>query len=432
MSHKTKLELTRIGKNDEFHIEPRILIESPKLSYGDPESENILIHGDNLLALRALEQDYSGKVKCAYLDPPYNTGNAFEHYDDWLEHSQWLGLMYPRLKILKNLMSDDAVVFIQIDDYEQAYLRVIMDEVFWRDNFIACLPTVMNLKGNQDQFGFAWTHEYILCFAKDKTKLSLWNFDIDEEWMDDWDKDEIWFYKKWANLKATWVNAPREKRPNLFFPIFISTKDEIFFERKNTDDIEILPITDSKEMSRRRSKQKMLNQPRDIIVVRNGDNVSIYKKQRPELWELPSKKPKSLFYKPEYSSWNGKAQLKAIWIVGFSYPKPENLIYDLIHISSNPWDLILDSFLWSWTTAAVAHKMWRKWIGIEMGNHAYTHCKVRMDKVIDGEQGGISKLVDWKWWGWYKFYDLWPSLLIKDEHENFINFNTIDWTLKNR
>lgn len=164
----------------------------------------------------------------------------------------------------------------------------------------------------------------------------------------------------------------------------------------------------------------MIAQNYDIIVSRTWNNISIYKKQRPEVWDLPTKKPKSLFYKPEYSSWNWKAQLKALGIDWFSYPKPENLIYDILYISSNPWDIVLDSFLWSWTTAAVAHKMWRKWIWIELWDHAYTHCKKRLDMVVDWEQWWVSKIANRQWWGWYKFYELGPSVLLQDKYWNYI------------
>lgn len=428
MTKRTKLELTRIGKDTEYNLEPRILIERPDLSNNpDGSSDNLLIHGDNLLALKALEQDYAGKVKCIYIDPPYNTGNAFEHYDDGLEHSQWLSLINPRLKLLRSLLHEEWVIYVHIDDYEQAYLRVIMDEVFWRDNFIACLPVVMNLKGNQDQFWFAGTHEYILVFARNKSKLKLWQFAIWDDELDWRLEDDIGLYKKWATLKRTGEDAPREKRPKWFYPIYISESNEVSIFRNNDHDIELFPITDWKEMSWRWSKEKVNADVYDIIVTRSWNNVSLYKKQRPEIWELPSKKPKSLFYKPEYSSWNWKSQLKSLWLTGFSYPKPENLIHDIIHISTNPWDLVLDSFLWSGTTAAVAHKMGRRWIGIELWDHAYTHAKVRMDKVIEGEQGGISKAVEWKGWWSYKFYELGPSLLIQDQFWQRIINKELDW-----
>ncbi|MBU1628346.1 site-specific DNA-methyltransferase, partial [bacterium] len=256
-------------------------------------------------------------------------------------------------------------------------------------------------------------------------KAKLYEFEVDEEeQMDKWDEDEIGYYKKGANLKSTGVNAPREKRPNLFYPIYISDSDTVSISRKSENDVELLPITDSKEMSWRWSKVKVEAEPFNIIVVRNGDNVSIYKKQRPEIGELPSKKPKSLFYKPEYSSGNGTAQLKKLFnktISDFPYPKPEDLIHDFIILSTKKDDLVLDSFLGSGTTAAVAHKLDRKWIGIEMGDHAHTLCQPRLKMVVDGsEDVGITKKVGWKGGGGFKFYNLAPSLLQKDKYGNWV------------
>jgi len=245
------------------------------------------------------------------------------------------------------------VIFSSIDDNEIHHLKALMNEIFTEANFIAELPTVMNLKGNQDEFGFAGTHEYTLVYAKNKTEtLKLGEFEVDEEGLDEWSEDEIGSWKKGANLKSTGVNAPREKRPNLFYPIYITTKDEVLIERKNKKDIKILPITDGKKMSWRWSKEKVLRESHDLIIVRDGDEVSVYKKQRPSLGELPSKKPKSIFYKPEYSSGNGTAELKAIFGKKiFDNPKPVDLIIDFLKIGSNKDSIILDSFAGSGTTA---------------------------------------------------------------------------------
>jgi adenine-specific DNA-methyltransferase len=431
-NNKQKLELTWIGKNnpeyDLSNIEPRIMEENPKLSNckNDPDTENMLIHGDNLFALKALLPEYEGKVKCIYIDPPYNTGNAFEHYDDSVEHSTWLSLMKPRLELLRMLLGDDGLFYVQLDDNEMHYMKILCDEVFGRDNFVACLPVIMNLKGNQDQFGFAGTHEYIIVFAKQKSLAKINQFNIDEDGLDEWSQDDIGYYKKGANLKATGVNAPREKRPNLFFPIFARSNGTIYITEndlpESEKDLVILPTTDEKEMSWRWSKKKIKAELTDIIISGNysDKNISFYKKQRPELGELPSKKPKSIFYKPEYSSGNGTSQIKTLFgSKSFSYPKPEDLIYDILHLSTKKDDLVLDSFLGSGTTSAVAQKMNRKYIGIEMGDHAYTHCKIRLDKVINGNDGlKLSEALDWKGGGAYKFYELAPSFIIKDEFGN--------------
>lgn len=341
---------------------------------GENEAENLLIEWDNLLALKALLPKYQGKVKCVYIDPPYNTGNEGWVYSDnvsnpiikeWLNktvgkkwedmtrHDKWLSMMTPRLKLLRELLRFDGIVFVSIDENEVHHLKSLMNEIFHEDNFIAMLPTVMNLKGNQDEFGFAGTHEYTLVYTKDKSSgVKFWEFEIDEEGLEKWEEDDIWPWKKWANLKSTGTNAPREKRPNLFYPIYIDKEDNVSLERKYVDDKELLPITDWKEMSWRWSSTKINNESHNIIVVRDGENVSIYKKQRPDLWELPSKKPKTLFYRPEYSSWNGTSELKNLfWKKIFDNPKPVDLIKDFLTIATDKESIILDSFAWSGTTA---------------------------------------------------------------------------------
>jgi adenine-specific DNA-methyltransferase len=445
-----KLELTWIGKGEEPKLEPRILIENPEYSYGDPKSENMLIYGDNLLALKALEQDFAGKIKCIYIDPPYNTGSAFDKYDDGIEHSIWLSLMRLRIKLLRALLNEQGIIFISIDDHEIAYLQVLMDEVFGRGNFLVNMPTIMNLKGNQDQFGFAGTHEYTLCYAKNKSKVKLNQFPVsDEDVLNDWMEDDIGLYKKGATLKSTGEESNREDRPKMFYPILVknnavfSISDEEFeclynkenkcFNDEYLEEIThkyskqhfeiILPFKTDVEYGRWRwgFDSFKTNYSTEIIVTKGRTGISLYKKQRPSLGEVPTSKPKSLFYKPEYSSGNGTSQIKALFgHNAFPYPKPEDLIKDLLIIGSDPGDFILDSFLGSGTTAAVAHKMGRKWIGIELGEHAKTHCCPRLKAVVNGEQGGISKATDWKGGGGFKFYTLAPSLLNEDKYGNWI------------
>ncbi|MDD2566034.1 MAG: site-specific DNA-methyltransferase [Candidatus Gracilibacteria bacterium] len=446
-----KLQLTWIGKDRRIKLEPRILIEDKDKSYGDPDSENMLIHGDNLLALKALEQDYTGKIKCIIIDPPYNTGNAFEHYDDGVEHSEWLNLIRPRLELLNKLLTDDGIIWISIDDNESHYLRILCDEIFGRSNFLACLPTIMNLKGNQDQFGFAGTHEYTIVFAKNKNKCSLFEFSIDDEELEEWNIDDIGYFKKGATMRATGEEQYREDRPYMFYPILVKgneigtiemneheklyskiTKtfnDNILEELINKYsklgyDV-VLPKVDENNYGRWRwgfNRENINRLKFDAIAVKTKNGISLYKKQRPSIGDLPTKKPKSIFYKPEYSSGNGTSQIKKLFGTNnFPYPKPEELIKDMISLSTKKDDIILDSFLGSGTTCSVAHKMGRKWIGIELGNHAYTHCKIRIDKVINGEdKGGITESVGWNTGGGYKFYELGPSLLARDEHGRYI------------
>ena len=367
------------------------LLKADETHNSKPEnanSENLLIKGDNLEVLKHLANAYYEQVKMIYIDPPYNTGSdGFVYEDDRKftakelqnligvdaekakrildftnsksnSHSAWLTFMYPRLYIAKQLLKDDGVIFVSIDDNEVAQLRLLMDEVFGEENFVADLPTIMNLKGNNDEFGFAGTHEYTVVYSKNKNNALLNQFNVNDDDLEDWTEDEVGFYKQGANLKSTGTNAPREKRPNLFYPIFIDSNDTVYVSNDDTPPkefvgelITLFPITNEQEMSWRWSKDKVKNEPNNIIVSRNG-NIGIYKKQRPSLGDLPSKKPKTIFYKPEYSSGNGTAQIKNL--LGdkyFSNPKPAELIKDLITVGSNSDDLILDFFAGSGTTA---------------------------------------------------------------------------------
>lgn len=333
-----------------------------------PDTPNhILIEGDNLEALTALSYTHEGKIDVIYIDPPYNTGNKdFAYYDDFCDeyrtipyveredafrHSKWLSFMSKRLRIAKRLLSDKGVIFISIDDNEQANLKLLCDEVFGSSNYIATLPTIMNLKGNQDEYGFAGTHEYTIVYSKFPLQPIFNQLPIDDESYYEWQMDDVGFYKRGANLKSTGVNAPRAKRPNLFFPIYVSNSGMYSVDNKIEDSVEVYPITDGQEMSWRWSKDKFRSSSNDVIVVQERGAVSLYKKQRPELGDLPSKKPKSIFYKPEYSSGNGTAQLKAIFgDKVFNNPKPIDLLMDFVRISASKNSIILDFFAGSGTT----------------------------------------------------------------------------------
>lgn len=403
--------LNWIGKeavtNHDKEVPFKLLKKVKSASVGN-ESQNLIIHGDNLEALKALMPFYYGKVKCIYIDPPYNTGNENWIYNDkvnspkikqWLgsvvgresedlcRHDKWLCMMYPRLKLLYGLLNDEGLFFASIDDNEINNLKLILDDIFNESNFIATLPTIMNLKGNQDQFGFAGTHEYTLVYAKNKNKCKVKHFIIeDDDELTKWEEDDWGYFKKGANLKSTGTNAPREKRPYLFYPILFHktikslefiTEDEYnkIYNPKiksfNDDHINllkkkyekmgykfILPITDNEKMTWRWEIKKMKNEPHNIIINQNGGEITINKKQRPHIGDLPSKKPKSLFYKPEYSSGNGTAQIKKIFGQKiFENPKPLELIKDIIAISTNKNDIILDSFAGSGTTGEAVIKL---------------------------------------------------------------------------
>ena len=347
---------------------------------------HVLIEGDNLNALAALTYAYAGKIDVIYIDPPYNTGNkdfiyndSFVDKEDGYRHSKWLSFMNRRLRIAKKLLSEKGVMFISIDENEEAQLKMLCDKIYGENNHIATLPTIMNLKGNQDEFGFAGTHEYTHVYCLSRENCSIGYLPVEDEELDDWLSDDKGFYKKGANLKSTGVNAPKEKRPYLFYPILVNiqtkvvstiSKDEYVRiydkELKQHDEVYLsqlrekyeslgynflLPITGGKGMSWRWGWQKVKEEADEIIVNINGIDVSLYKKQRPQLGDLPSKKPKSVFYRPEYSSGNGKAEL--VSVLGenlFGYPKPLNLIIDFLRISAFKDSTILDFFAGSGTT----------------------------------------------------------------------------------
>jgi len=402
---------------------PLTLLKEDKehnLKEENKNSENLLIKGDNLEVLKHLKNAYSESIKMIYIDPPYNTGgDGFVYNDDRkfsmeelsklagisLEeakrildftqsksnsHSSWLTFMYPRLYIARELLKDDGVIFISIDDNEVSQLKLLCDEIFGEENFIANLPTIMNLKGNNDEFGFSGTHENTLVYGKQKESATLYQFSINEDELEDWIEDDEGFYKQGANLKSTGGNAPREKRPNLYFPIFIDSENNVYVTENDEepneyvgDLITLYPLTNDIEMSWRWSKDKFRNEPNNIIVSRNG-TTGIYKKQRPALGDLPSKKPKTIFYKPEYSSGNGTSQVKNLFNEKvFSNPKPLDLIKDFIEIGLGKNEIILDFFAGSGTTAHAVMELNK-----DGGNRKYI--TVQLSEPIDEKTNKIA------------------------------------------
>ena len=398
-----KLELTWIGKGDEPKLEPRILIENPEYSYGDPNTGNMLIHGDNLLALKALEQDYAGKVKCIYIDPPYNTGNAFEHYDDGVEHSQWLNLMKPRLEILKLLLAEDGLIWITLDDNEIHYCKVMCDEIFGRNNFIGSVIWEKADSPRMDATFFSVRHDYIIVYGKSR---KIFYKELDEKVPEHYnrkdDKGNVYYTKP---LRVMGGNVSE----SLYFPMIAPDGSEVY------------PLeTDGSKGCWRWSKKKV-DDEFDRIEWVNGKKgwtpyFRIYAENR-----RPT--PAETIWKHEDvgSNRTSKNEIRALFKQEiFDTPKPEGLIKKVLSISTKPTDIVLDSFLGSGTTAAVAHKMGRRWIGIELGEHAKTHCFPRLKQVVDGEQGGISKAVNWQGGGGFKFYTLAPPLLTKDKFGNMV------------
>lgn len=400
-----RLELTWIGKDEQPQVEPRILLHNPSKDYGDPNAENMLIHGDNLLTLKALEQEFAGKVKCIYIDPPYNTGAAFEHYDDSIEHSIWLNLMRTRLVILWGLLHEkEGSIWISIDDSEQAYIRVLCDEIFGRNNFIAQVVWQKRYsRENREAIGDV--HEYIIVYAKNPSAFKL-------------NRNLVPMSENQAKVYKNPNNDPRGRwRPVPMTAQAGHATSEQFYEiTAPGGKVHTPPAGRCWSLSKKTFEELLA----DGRIYFGKDNNSQPNKIR-YLSEVPGVAPWTWWPSDEVGH-TDSAKKEIMEIFGkeniFDTPKPETLIQRIIHIATNPGDLVLDSFLGSGTTSAVAHKMGRKWIGIERGDHCYTHCKPRIDKVIDGEQGGISKVVNWQGGGGYKFYELAPTLIEKDKYGN--------------
>lgn len=405
MEHKGKLELTWVGKYEESVVEPRILVEDREKSYGDPHSENMLIHGDNLIALQALQQDFAGKIQCIYIDPPYNTGSAFEYYDDCLEHSIWLNLMRRRLILLKKLLCEEGTIWISLDDSEAHYLKVLADEIFGRKNFIADVAWEKSDSPRMDAKLFSSRYDHTLVYAKNIETVRI-NQVVTGSTPEHYNKalpDGRRYYLK--PLRYMGAADARADRPNLYFPIVAPDGTEVFPLR--ADD------TDGRW---RWSKDKVDENPDLIEFVKGRKGWSVY--YRIFAAESATKPPETLWsFQEAGSNRNAKAEIKALFggEKAFDTPKPERLIKMILSIATSSDDFVLDSFLGSGTTAAVAHKMGRRYIGVEMGEQAYTLCKVRLDKVIDGtDLGGITEEVNWQGGGGYHFYELAPSLLVRN------------------
>jgi adenine-specific DNA-methyltransferase len=401
---KQKLELTWIGKDQQPKLEPRILIEDPEKSYGDPNTQNMLIFGDNLLALKALEQDFVGKIKCIYIDPPYNTGSAFEHYDDCIEHSQWLSLMKPRIEILKNLLCEEGTIWISIDDNESHYLKVICDEIFGRQNFVATIIWHKKHTRSNDARWLSDNHDFILCFAKNKEK---WKRNL----LPRSDEGDTGYSNPDNDPRGIWASGPcHAKTPS----------EKTYYEITTPTGRKIFPPAGTSWRYSKERFEELIAENR-IYFGESGNNVPRYKRFITEVQD--GLVPLTIWFKDEVGdNQEAKKEVKAFNSLDvFSTPKPERLIQRILQISTQENDTILDSFLGSGTASAVAHKMNRKWIGIELKNHCHTHCIPRFKQVISGkDQGGISENQNWKGGGGFKYYYLAPSLLKKDKYNNWV------------
>lgn len=423
VTKKQKLELTWIGKENRPRLEPRILLEDTARSHHAKHRvtdhdlfDNRLIKGDNLLALKALEQEFTEKIKCIFIDPPYNTGSAFEHYDDGVEHSVWLSLMRDRLERLRQLLTNDGSIWITIDDNEVHYLKVLCDEVFGRSNFV-----IQNTVKRSAPTGHKSINptpvqvaDYVLVYAKDRAR---WNYkpqyterDFDtayNKFIDDYEKGP-------SGWKITTLNAAlKERRMSLDECLSKFPERIIRFAQPNFEGV-------GKE-----TKDLILisrNQPGKIFIQKRDDHADIYL----------LKGDRILFYRDKLRMIDGRLVtgelLTNVWldipyqgianegdVVFPKGKKPEKLLQRIIDIATDPGDWVLDSFAGSGTTGAVAHKMGRRWIMVEMGDHCDTHIVPRLKNVIDdNDQAGVSKAVSWKGGGGFRCYRLAPSLLEKD------------------
>lgn len=466
---KQKLELTWIGKAKRPKLEPRILLEDPEKSYHAKHRvtendifDNRLIFGDNLLALKALEQEFSGRVKCIYIDPPYNTGQAFAHYDDGLEHSIWLSLMKERFEILRRLLTTDGVLFCQLNDDEAAYCKVLLDEIFGRNNFINQVSVKMKqtagASGGGEDKRLKKNIEYILIYSLDRdstTGFQKFNDVYDEEDLfeiiDEMEESgKSWKYtsvlvdkgkfveertvldgsgedikvKKYKGIKRTTINSlvrggsDRESAyAENFEWIFSDTNAQTSIRTRIVD--EFVSLADDEllvaEYTPRSGRDK------GTVVQHYYISPTI----RRVIWlkDTAEKRGRRIVKLEKAGTyWDGFPLNNLTKEGGVQFPngkKPESLIRKILELATNPGDLVLDSFAGSGTTGAVAHKMGRRWIMVELGEHCHTHVIPRLKSVINGEdQGGISKAVGWQGGGGFRYYKLAPSLIVNDRWGN--------------
>ena len=461
-----KLELTWYGKDEPIRVEPRLLIENTALSNtaNDPDTQNMLIHGDNLLALKALENKFAGQVKCIYIDPPYNIGAMNEYYEDLIEHSLWLNRMRPRIEILRNLLCEEGVIFIQISDEEQAYLKVLCDEVFGRANFVNMvsvnMKNIAGASGGGEDKRLKKNCEYILVYAKEYDSLPLFNGPYEytelsvmiQQYLSDgksWkyttvllDPGEKEYIGSTVDGDGDEIKVYRRINPVMMSVKRVAKNDGITEEEVYKKyGINIFQTTNAQSSIRARviDYRKEMGIEDDVLsieyVPRTGKNrgtlyEQFYKgdKCRLFVWlKDTSEVIGDKLYKKDLQGtyWDMNAWMKNVAKEGGAdFPnskKPERLIQQIVEMCTQKGDLILDSFLGSGTTAAAAHKLNRRYIGVEMGDHAYSLCKPRLDSIIAGtDNSGITKAADWQGGGGYRFYEVAPTLINKDSFDEYV------------
>ncbi|MFZ4622882.1 MAG: site-specific DNA-methyltransferase [Rhodoferax sp.] len=406
-----KLELTWIGKDQRPRLEPRILLEDTQRSYHARQRvtdkdlfDNRLIKGDNLLALKALESEFAGKVRCVFIDPPYNTGSAFTHYADGLEHSIWLGLMRDRLEIIRRLLSEDGSLWITIDDNEAHYLKVMCDEIFGRGNFLTTVIWEKKYAPKADSKFLSSSHDFVLVCAKDINRLALNRLQKTE-------KQTSRYTNRDFDPRGPWKAGDtlrNEVRDYAVFPVKLPSGREVF---------------PSAGTSWRYTKEKFAALIADnrIWFGVDGDARPAIKRFISEVTETI---PATTVWRYDEVGHNDEAKKESKILFGdgvFGTPKPERLMARILELATNPGDLVLDSFAGSGTTGAVAHKMGRRWIMVELGEHCHTHIVPRLQKVIDGQDpGGVTQATNWAGGGGFRYYELAPTLLSTDRWGNLV------------
>lgn len=446
MSRKTRLELTWISKDERPKLEPRILIEDPELSYhasarhgGADIFDNMLIHGDNLLALKALEADFVGAIKCVYIDPPFNTQQAFEHYEDGLEHSLWLSLMRNRLELIHKLLRDDGTLFVHIDDNELGYIIPVLDELFGRANRVSIVTFKQGAATGHKSInpGVVTTSNFILIYAKKKSawrprRVFTERVDRDKRYgqfiENRGDHFSSWRFTTLSRAFANHLNLPERGLKKEVGDEYEAMITE--FVHKNASSVIQLARPDYNAVSSaaRAIIDESKKDPSKILLLERGELSDMYFVGGQRI----------LFYADKLKLIDGKyvagEPLTSIWDDILSnnlhnegaveFPKgkkPEALIKRCLDLASEPGDLVLDSFAGSGTTGAVAHKMGRRWIMVELGGHAVSHIVPRLRKVVDGtDLGGVTQATAWKAGGGFRFYQLAPSLLEKDRFDNWV------------
>ena len=446
MNGKQKLELTWIGKENRPKLEPRILLEDPERSYHAKNRvldkdifDNRLIYGDNLLALRALEAEFSGKVKCAYIDPPFNTQQAFEHYDDGLEHSIWLGLIRDRLEIIKRLLAEEGTLFVHIDDNELGYLIVLLDEIFGRPNRISVITFKQGAATGHKAInpGVVNTSNFVVIYVKNK---NLWTPNRVFTALLQRDKrygqfienlEDVFTNWKFTTLSRAFAASLGISEREVKKTLGNTYEDELSrFVAKNARSVIRLARPDYKAVSA--DARSMID-----LSLANKDEIMLLKREGySDMYFV--KGERILFYSDKLKSIDGEyvagEPLTSIWgdvlsnnlhnEGGVEFPKgkkPEALIKRCFDLATQPGDIVLDSFAGSGTTGAVAHKMGLRWVMVELGEHCLTHIIPRLKRVIDGtDQSGITKAVNWKGGGGFRYYRLAPSLLEKDKWDNWV------------